>query len=356
MVVLAISVLRHNYVTIFPSRQVGVAAIVFLGSITGSLFVTPVPVDGFLTFLQYGLVFAVVIPGYLYVFREERTRRYAVMGLAVVLNVIALQTTYVSVWLGKTNISFWFGNTNQLYWVVATAFIVDGILAFEPEYEPYQRVLLAALSLLAGATTLQSRAASAILMIGVGAWFMTLYIVTERVGDTGVRAFVSGTALAAVVGVAFVVTNLEFIESSFEAAIVPRLIQYRNGIRLGVTHLPFGTGIESAEIVFRQQGLRLTYPIHNAFVSYFLEIGVFGFFGYTLLVLYWTRDVLVRSILDRSRQASYRIAVAIFGAQLAGVALFQPVPPRRFWWLFFALGFAVAIEGEETTASTSPEK
>ena len=337
-------VLRRGELVLFPSAGVGLAVLLFLTGLTLSLLGTPAPKEGVLSFFQYLLALLVLVPVAMYGLRASRTRWYAVLGLATVLNGLVLSTVYATTVAGATNVSLWFGNTNQLYWLLAVAFIFDSFLALESDLNWGLRVSAIVLGVLAMGTVLTGRSMSAILMVGIGAWTAVLYVIDDRfVSRRPLYVYVGATAIAGAALGAFLVTHLEFVKTTLEVSIDPRAIQVSAGIRQGLANPFTGTGLESAEIVFQRLGLPTGKPIHSTFISHFMESGLFALIGYVGVMGYWLRDVFFASISTPGWSMFERIPIAVFGTVIPALALFQPAPLRRIWWLFFAMGYVTVL-------------
>ncbi|MFB6141778.1 MAG: hypothetical protein ABEJ30_00370, partial [Halorientalis sp.] len=355
-------VLSGTSLVLFPSRRIGIGALVFLLGAGISLLVTPRPVEGALDFLQYVLIFAVVVPVTITVFRDRRRYWLAVLLIWVGLNVVVLAATVRAVAIVTSptptinalkHMSLWYGNQNLLYWIVASAAITDLVVALDRGVPRPLRRASGGLAVPAFALVFAGQSVTAVLMASTAGWLAVLLWLSRREANRGLGGFLGATAVAVAGVVAIVVTHLEFF--LWLGNVEDRLFMYTTALRLGTQALPFGTGLESSSVVVAPHSLHRTgvTSIHNFALAYYLETGILGVAGFLAVVMYWLRDVALAHVARlRDLALSETVPMLVFGGYLV-VILFQNVPVQRFWWVLFGLSCAAVARPGQSPASDS---
>jgi len=330
VLVTASFVLRTGFLPYSISREAWLAIFVFLGIVGFSVLWSSNKIGGLLSFAQYLFIFVAVVPIVSHGLRDRSTRWkvfLAIWGATTVLTLLGIYTFVTGDAQRYRDIMLWYGNQNQFFWLVASGFICSVALALEDSLPTAVRLAVIVLAAVQAGLIVGGLTLSAVVMVAGGMWLFSAYLAQRR-SRRAIAAFSLGTVLAGVAGLAFVVTNWEFVY--VQGSLHARIPQYTTAIRLGVEHFPLGMGID----VYFQS-------VHNFFLNYFVEVGIVGATAFLALVVSWGRDVLLRSIRYSPRIAPFEFAfIAIFGAYVL-VMVFQPVPVRRFWWVPFGASWAI---------------
>ena len=326
---------RTRTLPVIPSCVMVVGVSMFLTAGLVAVLISPVPVEGLLDYLQYLYIFLVVLPIAFVAFSDERTRVCAFLTLLAVLNALMLTTVTVGVLAGGFDkLTLWYGNQNQLYWLVASAFVLDICLAVSESLARRWRIGGLLLATVALAVVVLGLTLTAILIVGGSAWLIVSWSIAQdnvlkrRYG----RPFAVASFIGTLGGIAFVALNWQFV--STQGSLYARIPQYTAALSAAVGSFPLGTGLASERVVLTsvRESNRV---VHNYFLAYFLQIGIIGALGFTLILVAWLREVFL--VAHASGRRAFEFAfVAIFATYIV-VILLQPVPVRRYWWLVFAL-------------------
>jgi hypothetical protein len=332
-------VLRNGIYPVLPNRASFAGVVLFLLAAGISLVVATSPVDGLFNYLQYILIFIVVVPVAVSVFQDRQARHIGVLGLWIVLNLLTLWAAYESLSVTKLRkVTLLYANQNQLFWLISSAFILDLGILFDKHKPTNIRVFSAILSLPALYLVFGGLTLSAILAVITGSWL----IVARFIRDLGKResqAFTACSLFAGISGIVLTILRWEwvYIQGSLES----RFAQYTTAIQYGTRNQPFGIGLESGAQVL--EGVIYITSIHNFFLAYYLEIGVVGALAFTLILINWTRIVLIPAIIDSPLQMTDVAVVSIFAAGVV-IMLVQPVPVNRYWWLIYSLSWGIIYD------------
>lgn len=343
----AVYVLDGRKWPLFPSRETAIGVLVFLTGIGISVGVSPVPVESLLDFFQYLLIFVVAVPVVVATLRDPRWRVVAILSLWVVLNGITTVAFWegLSVPLNRMNyLKLWYGNQNNLYWVVSAASIFNLSMILEARTPGWIRGVSAGFLAPAVYLVAVGVSFSAWLMALTATWIATVIYIRKRHAE-------HADALLAVllcVTVVFGVLSLVLVRRYWEFFYVvgnlgKRAFMYQEALRVGIQHLPFGTGLDSAEVVMDHFPDDIARSIHNFALSYFLEAGVLGVTGILVVFGYWLRDVLVTNVSDVADVRFLELAPMLGFAGYLVVIQFQNVPVHRFWWILFALSWTTVL-------------
>lgn len=346
-------VFRRRRFILFSSPRIGFGVLLFLLGAAISLLVTPRPLEGLLDFFQYALIFIVVVPVTITVFRDRQRCWVALLLLWIGLNLFTVVASYRAVVVATTQTSpfnalkhmqLWYGNQNLLYWSISAAAITNLVLALDEHVSRPIRYASFSLVFPSIGLVLVGQSLSAILMAITAYWLAVLLWVYKTRTQQTLWAYFGLTLIATGVGLTVVVTHLEYL--LWLGNVNDRLIMYRIALRLGTQAFPFGTGLESSPVVVAPISVSRTgvSSIHNAVLAYYLETGILGATGFIAIVVYWLRDVALAHLRLLSDLHFYEIGpMLIFGSYLI-VILFQNVPVQRFWWVIFALSCATIID------------
>jgi len=322
-----------------PDKLTFSSVLVFLGAAALSLTFPSRPVSGVFNFVQWMLIFVVIVPICIHVFKRDRDRYLTIIGTWAVLNgltLAALLKSFSGVQLDT--ITLLYSNQNQMYWLIASGAILNMSLLLERESSRPIRLIAGLFFLPSVYLTVGGFTLSAILLLGVGTWLIVFRIVALR-SQLLFRLYGLTTTIVGVVSGGVIVRNWEWIY--LQASLESRFAQYRAAIRYGTLNQPFGVGIESSGAVLKEV-LTVT-SIHNYFLAFYIEIGIFGSLAFTALLLQWVRSVLFTSLLDEEVPLSDIGVIVIFFGSIM-IMLFQPVPVRRFWWIVYALSWGVVLD------------
>jgi len=341
-------VVRTGTMPFAPSRKTAVATLTFLAVAGLSVTWAPLPTESLLNYLQYVFIFVGVVPIVSHALQDRTTRWQVFLAIWTATNAIAVLAAIAYV-TGDTsqlrNVSLWYGNQNQLYWVVAGAWVCNVAILLESSTSRGLRLGAGLLAVLEAWLVVNGRTLSAILVLILGAWSFGAWLSVSR-SRRATTAFSIATLAALAVGTAVVVQYWPtvYVEGSLDV----RIPQYTTALRTGLEHFPLGTGLESSEVVLASHPFSPS--VHNFFLAYFLELGIVGAVSFGALLLVWVREVLVASLQYPRRLSSFEYAFVVIFFTYVFVITFQPVPVRRYWWLFFGASWGIA---QSTLPSTS---
>lgn len=354
VVAAGILVVRDRRLIVFPSRWIGIGACTFLAGAAISLAVTPRPVEGLLDFVQYGLIFGVIVPVTVTVFRDRRRRWQAILLLWIGLNFIAI-AALVNLPGSSLNdikhMKLWFGNQNQLYWLISAGAITNLGFVLDDGMKLRIRYLSGILLLLSIGLVVIGRSLSAILMVAVGGWlFLFVYLLHKR-NRTVLDIFLVLSIIGTAVGLAVVIYNWDYFYRL--GNVDKRLYMYREAIRIGTATLPFGTGLESSPVVLAHFPPDVATSIHNFMLAYYLEIGILGTIGFGTIIIQWVREACLGQMRYLSRVASVELVPALVFFGFLAAMLFQNVIVHRFWWVMFGLSWTPLLGARVGQPDTS---
>lgn len=328
--------LRTGKYPILPNRSTFISICLFLFTAAVSLSVATSVIDAFLNFMQYVLIFIVVVPIAVYVFQDQQTRYIGILGLWSALNLLVLWGAYESLNISRLrHINLLYGNQNQLFWLISSAFILDLGVALDETESAVTRASSFLLAILALYMTLGGLTLSAILALVTGGWIIGACVARDY-GKVTTHLYAFATLLTSVAGLVLVIIRWEwvFIQGSLES----RFAQYTTAIKYGTQNQPFGIGLESSNQVL--EGIIHPTSIHNFFLAYYLEIGVFGALAFTFILINWIRLVLVPAVVYVPLRLTEVAIISIFAAGVV-IMTVQPVPVMRYWWLIYGLSWGI---------------
>jgi hypothetical protein len=338
---------RTGKYPVFPSQRTAIAIFLFLTGTTLSLFVTTNPVSGLLDYLQYLVIFLIVVPFAGVILKDCQYRWLSIIGLWLVLSTLLIISIVIGLFNGFRHLALWYGNQNQLYWLIATGTILNAGFAASKGCSLWFRVLCAGLTVLSLPALGSGMTLSAFVMLGVAGWvagFLLIYHSEIAPKYVNIYLLISVISLAIVSVVIALYWETFYVETSLDH----RIPQYAAAYAEGLRHVPLGSGLASSRDVLTMLPAGITRSVHNVLLAYFLEIGVLGVLGFILLVSDWIRAVFVNVLRDPTLVQPFETALALAMAGYFVVLLFQPVPVRRFWWLLFALSWAAIIDNRTT--------
>jgi hypothetical protein len=338
-------IFRNRSLLIFPSKATIAGVLTFLTGTGISVIISPVRFESFLNFLQYILIFLIVFPTSYFIFQEKRTRWYAYLFLISILDVllIAVIVTAATTSVPYNQIELLYGNQNQLYWLIASGAILNYVTSLDRMHSIFSRILSLIFAILSAVFVILGLSLSAIILLSFCWWFITFWWIIHRQKGNKLylTLFLLSTALVGLVGVVIIINNWDFFYR--QANLQVRIPQYRTAFQFAVVNLPFGTGLETSEIVLESALPGERNSVHNFFIALLLEAGILGAAGMTIIFYEWIVNVFRTSILTESHLELFEFGIiSIFGAYMI-IVLVQPVPVRRFWWLLFAFSW-VAVQ------------
>jgi O-antigen ligase len=336
--------IRSGTLRLLPSRNASLALSGFIGIAGASVLWAPEKFSALLNYLQYILIFLVVVPITAHILKSERSRRGAFLSLWLMTNLLSLLAAAMFLF-GEApelrKVTLWYSNQNHVYWLVASGFIFNISLIQENLPISWLKPILVILGILQLYLVFGGLTLSAILMMSVGAWLSTAWALYHRPEKWPMTLFSILTGFAVILGLGIVIQYWDRVY--LEASLHVRIPHYVASFKAGITHFPLGVGLESSNTVFT--GYPETYPrsIHNFFLAYFVELGVIGAISFTVLLIIWFREVFCKFFSNINGIQPFEFAfVSIFSSYIL-VIMFQPVPIHRYWWYIFGVSWSVII-------------
>lgn len=339
-------VLRTGRYSIGPDKLTAIGVFGFLFMALVSVAWTPLPAEGLLDSFQLVLIFIVVVPSLILTFRTPQHRWYLFVLLTTMLSLLiiasAVEILLTSPVIGKYEF-YGFGKQNTFHWTVMIGTILLGFLTLQPGVHPTVRTLAGVIGVVGAGIVIAGLTLSAVIGLLVAAWIVT-YIVIQRADSPRLGAlFWAGTIIAGGLGLAVVLLNWETVYQ--EGALYSRIPMYREAAFEGAEAFPLGHGIGSSPVALDDLPQQIPRSTHNFFLHYWLEIGV-GAFGFLLILYAWVRQVALRLIRQTVSSNPYEIAFCVVFVSYLTIAIFQPPPVRRVWWMFFAVSWATVLSSE----------
>lgn len=342
--------LRSRTLPPLPSKGFITGVGVFLFAASVSILVSPLPIQSFINILQYIQIFFVIIPMTILVMKDKRILTFSLIVIWIVLTVIALFAWSKSRELlppPHYGVSLWYANHNPVFWLVATGCLISISLIVTGLRFYGGRISIALVTKSLGLFVAvfsanlvrPGQTITAIMMLLFGGWLFLLTILNRapKYRDYLVGGYLSVSAVGMGVSLYLLVQFWERLYAY--PPFVIRLEQYQTAIELGISHFPFGAGLNSHPVVVPPiEGLT---AIHNFLLAYFVEIGIFGVIGMIVINGFWIWEAALPSILSKDVPIVYVTPSIIYLTYLV-VLLFQPVPVVRFWWVLFAIGWMYA--------------
>lgn len=333
-------VARRRIFSFFVPQRMNMAIVAFLFVASLSIIWSSNRIAGLLDALQYIFIFAVVVPLVSVALRERHLRWRVFLSVWLMTSFLTIFGLYVFISKDLTNfryIELGYSNQNQFYWLVSIAWITSLALAIDERMPLILRISVSLLVIIETIMIFGSLTLSAIMILIASAWAFLAWHSQQRSIQVKV-AFIIGTVLSTIIGLLLVVQFWELIW--LQGTLYKRIPMFIDAFYRAVSNLPLGIGISSNTGV----------SVHNFFLSYLLELGIFGAGAFLALMILWSRDVFLRAVLRPSDIEPFEFAfIAIFGSYFL-VILFQPLPVHRFWWLIFAASWAV-IQGKTISQS-----
>jgi O-antigen ligase len=337
--VITVVVLKDRILPFIPSK-ISVLSIISFLTIAGlSLLWTPQPVEALLSFLQYLFIFICVVPVTYYVLQQKRARWLVFLSIWISTNTIGILAGY-SFLIGEVSqlyeVTLWYTNQNQVYWLVASAWVLNLALSLEDTKPDWLRVLAFILSIGNFLLVVGGRTITAIIILIVGGWTFAIWIAKKR-STLALKSVVGGTIIALGACIILVIQYWEFIY--IQGSLYERIPQYQGALETGIRYFPLGSGLDSMAVVLSGYSSFKFTSVHNFALAYFLELGIIGVVSFSTVITIWIRDVFIVSFQNNMINSFELAFVAVFAGYII-VMLFQPVPVRRFWWVFFAGSWA----------------
>lgn len=325
-----------------PLTGIGIGLFLFIGGL--SVFWSPVTIEALRQFLQYGLIFLVVIPVIVIGFSDYQRRWHLyVVVMTTLSGIIITGAIYALLTEPKMRYySFIYGNQNTFYWAVAAGTTLALGLAAHDSHRFSVRFLAASIAALGVVLISSGNAMTAMLAVGVGIWVIVFWLLRNQEGHADEVAFVGLSAVFSIAIVLLITANWEFFYR--EAVLHQRIPMYQQAWDSGVEFFPWGIGLGGSPAVLSDLPDSTPSITHNFLLHYWLTIGVVGVLGFLMILLAWARNVPLQMVLRPQKFRAFEVAlIAVFLGYVV-IALFQPPPVRRFWWLFFAVGWASVID------------
>lgn len=345
VIIIALFIFYSYPYSLFISKISSLAVLLFLFAGSISLLFTPRPLQGIEQYLQYFFIFTIFLPVMIPLFTRLRHRWWAYLVFYTILSIISI--VGVSQYLTGTHpesIRLFYGNHNGYYWIVSSTFL----LTMGSIFNNTGRYLIRSISvLMAGITAtllIVSISLSALLQAGAGLWmFMTWYLVFEKKWISKIQWTAAITSISFLF-ILFIIIKWEAIY--FYGTLSARIPMYKEAVLVGIEHFPLGAGMGSSAIAMNDLPSRIARSIHNFILHFWVEVGVIGMFGFTLIVVDWVRNIVTHIYNYSNQWRSFEVAIVSVFFGYIPVMLFQPHPIRRYWWAFFGLGWA-AIRGKQ---------
>jgi hypothetical protein len=362
LVAMAFIVLVRDRTLRMPPPAYLTAAYVFLLAAALSSFRATYTSEALTQLLQYAFIFFVQIPVVLSV---VRTRRAALISLALVcagtlgamLHAYLTQDTQGA---GRVLI-FFSENPNRLGY--PAAYLLPLLLVLwraSRSLAPAGRTAVTLLCLGSGYLSLWAIAASASRSSTLGTLVALVVFVVLRPGASPTRMAVRAALLAAAVitvGSVLAATGRlpttleERVERTFTAsdpgdqvALLGDRKHLANAAVHAFVEFPYlGTGLDNFRHVASNYDLEATPQLpHNLWLQLLAQVGVFGAIAFGLILLLWFRDMLLahRQGTPPDRYILWGLVSLMCG--VLTILMFAPQMLDRQYWLFIALGLAVA--------------
>lgn len=336
-------VIRTSSILLPPSRLLALGIVFFLIAGAFGTAISPFPASAVLDYLQYHLIFIIVIPITYIATRDWKNWWYSALGLYTFLNCITVITVIVGLTthtpIGK--ISLLYNNQNQLFWLIASSALLNYCIIWEKFLDWRWRLVSTIFTLGASILVLLSLSITSILMLCSGGWLITIWNLMKlrQLRKKLLIGFSIANIIILFIGSSLVLTHWETVRGA--GSVPKRIAMYSLAYEQAIQVFPLGAGFGSSQILLNSLPEDVARSIHNWFLAYLLELGIFGVVGFTLILSSWFHGVFVRSIsVYRENLSSLSFSpIPIFGAYII-VMSFQPVPVRRFWWVLFALSWA----------------
>jgi O-antigen ligase len=335
------------------------AAYVFLLAATLSAFRATHAIEALTQIMQYAFIFFVQLPVVLTV---VRTRRTAILCLALVCagTLAAILLAHVSQHTQGSGraLVFYSENPNRLGY--PAAYLVPLLIMLwraSRSLTPAWRTLSTLLCVASGYLTVWAIAASASRSSALGTLAALIVFVACRPGVPLGRRLAQVISLAAgvaiVAGTLFVTGSLpttleDRVEDSFTAEHQSSLVGDRehlaNAAMIAFKQSPYlGTGLDNFRYVTTNFDLDATPQLpHNQWLQLMVQVGVFGTLALAALLLVWFRDMVraYRIANPADREVLWALVAAMCG--VLTIFMFAPEMLDRHYWLFVAMGLAVA--------------
>lgn len=326
---------------LFADRTIAWATFLFLSIAGLSMVWTPLPGEGVRQFLQYGLIFGVIVPMLVTAFRSREKRWTLVMALWLILGTVtaagALDILLTSPVLDRY--SFVYGSQNTYYWIVASGVIVSLFFALDLKSNSLLRFLVVGVAGLGIVMVVLGLTLTAILAMVAGIWIFALHLANRSSRKGLLQAFVFLTLFVGVVAVGGIATYWEFVYR--QGALYSRIPMYTEAFTVGLYAFPFGTGIGSSKIAMNGLPSHIPRVTHNFVLHYWVTVGVVGVFAFVVLITRWIRLTALDVLCRPCRWSHFEVGLVAVFVTYIFVAFFQPPPVRRFWWMFYALGLSI---------------
>ncbi len=338
-------ILRTQEYPLLPSKLVNMGFLLFIFISVINLTNTPESaiISSTLGIGQYIIIFFIIIP-FVYAASKNAKLRYSMLvGIFLVLVGLILATTLT--WIAGTNINriyLWYGGNQQVFWLVASGGLVGiGIFATNNYSWP---IRLGGLFIFVLAAFLVTRTTmiTSMLLLFSGSWLLLVASSIKSESKLYYKLVISGSIVAGVVGLVgsihywSTLLNLGNIESRF--------LQYTAAVDLTRQYFPLGSGLQSGEFLLESKVPSSTSTsIHSLYFSFLLELGIIGIVAFLMYILAWVRFVLIPLLRVAKLPAIYLAPTMIFfGLMIISFVYYPPV--RRFWWVLFAISWAIATE------------
>lgn len=343
--VIGVYLFYHYPYSLYVSKTSSLAVLLFLFSGSISLIFTPRPIQGLSQYLQYCFIFLLFVPVTISIFFRYRNRWKAYLCFNGVLSLISIVGAFHYIaGAHPESIRLFYGNHNGYYWIVSSAFLLNVGWAFSSSEHFLIRSISGFIAFITAMLLIVSISLSALLQAGAGLFvFISWYLVfrNQWVSKTQWTVAISCISLASII---FIIIKWEAIY--FYGTLSARIPMYTEAIAVGVEKFPFGAGMGSSPIAMDDLPERITRSIHNAVLHFWVEVGIVGTAAFTMIIVDWIRSVVVQICKHPNRWESFEVAIVSVFFGYIPVMLFQPHPVRRYWWAFFALGWA-AVRGKQ---------
>jgi O-antigen ligase len=354
-----VMLLKEQRLRMPPSGYV-TAALVFLMAAALSSFRATHAIEAVTQILQYAFIFFVQIPAVLSVVRSRRAVIWSI-ALVCVGSVGAILHAYLTQdtqGAGRVLV-FYSENPNRLGYPAAyLAPLLLVLWSVSRHWSAAVRTATRAFCLGSGYLSVWAIAASASRSSAVGAIAAVVVYIVLRPGCSPARMVLRASVLAAVVAISISLLSAtgtlpttleERVQRSFASDDAGTLVGDRehlaNAAANAFVEFPYlGTGLDNFRYVTTNYDLDATPQLpHNLWLQLLVQVGIFGTLAFALLLLLWLRDLLRARALAPPGDRS--VLWGLFAAMCGVLTIFMFAPEMldRHYWLFFALGLAVAV-------------